>query len=261
MKKWKAGVLLLVVISLVASIGLWQTWGNWRAEEDLRYQAESQVEAYKAKLNATEIELSEKQSSFNKLETEFGAFKLKTVGDLRAVDTALRDTQSQLKNAASHVALVASELQGVRTEKENQRTYYEAKLAEALKSGKAGDVVSGAGGVNPLRNPTYDELVKFLAKNQVSHRAWIPGKYVCVDFAADINNDAEDAGFRSAYVWIIEGYGSNGSKWGHLLNGFQTVDKGLIFIEPQTDAYVDVKIGGRYYPYIQDTIKEIIIIW
>ena len=59
-------------------------------------------------------------------------------------------------------------------------------------------------------------------------------------------------------------------KWGHALVAFETVDRGLIFIEPQSDREVKLVIGESFpwysvgavsalSPY--DPLVEIQIIW
>lgn len=52
---------------------------------------------------------------------------------------------------------------------------------------------------------------------------------------ATLNNNAEDEGFRAAYVYI-EFPGDRA----HSVAAFDTVDRGLIFIEPQYDDEVEL---------------------
>jgi hypothetical protein len=44
----------------------------------------------------------------------------------------------------------------------------------------------------------------------------------------------------------------------HALVCFDTVDKGLVFVEPQTDELVTVAVGINYWDY---TIVQFDIIW
>ena len=48
------------------------------------------------------------------------------------------------------------------------------------------------------------------------------------------------------------------AQYQHAVIAFNTIDRSLIYIEPQTDAWVDVKVGGSYQGQI---IKEILIAW
>ena len=115
-----------------------------------------------------------------------------------------------------------------------------------------------------LHNPTYSELSEFLADDKTDFNSYIKGEYVSFNFSADLNNNAEANGIRAAYVRI-------GSKeWRHALVAFETTDKGLIFIEPQSDREVKLIIG-KPYPWQwagaittsndNDVVVEIQLIW
>lgn len=114
-----------------------------------------------------------------------------------------------------------------------------------------------------LKNPTYQEMKAFLAQDLTNTMRYIQDEYVCVDFAAAVNNNAEAMGIRCAIVDIFypEGYG-------HTIVAFETTDRGLIFIEPQFDLEVKL-ITGRSYSQINnftppprdDTIRRFLIIW
>ncbi|MFC2010486.1 hypothetical protein ACFLVU_00390 [Chloroflexota bacterium] len=95
-------------------------------------------------------------------------------------------------------------------------------------------------GLVELRNPTYQELREFLAADDTDSNVFFSGEYVCFNFAAELNNKAETNGIRAAYVRI------RSSEWAHAVVAFETVDRGLVFIEPQSDTEVDVVIGSNY---------------
>jgi len=115
-----------------------------------------------------------------------------------------------------------------------------------------------------IGNPTYEELIEFLARDETDSNPFISGEYVCFDFAAELNNNAEASGVRAAYVRI------RSEEWAHAVVAFETVDKGLVFVEPQSDTEVELVIG-RPYPWWRtgasspmryvDAIEEIQIIW
>ena len=115
-----------------------------------------------------------------------------------------------------------------------------------------------------LYNPKYTELQEFLARDQTDSNLFISGEYVCFDFAAALNNSAEARSIRAAYVRI------RSREWAHAVVAFETVDKGLIFIEPQSDREVRLVVGEPYAwqragargtAYYDDSIVEIQIIW
>lgn len=130
----------------------------------------------------------------------------------------------------------------------------------SLGSGSGEEVGSRA----ELRKPKYQELKEFLAVDKTDSREFISGEYVCFDYAAELNNNAEANGIRAAYVRI------RSREWAHAVVAFDTADRGLIFIEPQSDTEIELVIG-RTYPWwlagassplrYSDVIEEIQIIW
>jgi len=115
-----------------------------------------------------------------------------------------------------------------------------------------------------LYNPTHEEMREFLASDETDSCSFITGKFVCSDFAAQLNNNAEANGVRVAYVRI------RSKKWGHTVIAFDTVDRGLIFIEPQSDREIKLVIGEPFPWYLvgaisplssYDPLLEIEIIW
>ena len=114
-----------------------------------------------------------------------------------------------------------------------------------------------------LHNPTYQELREFIVRDSTDSNPYIKGVYMCADFAADVNNNAEFQGIRAAYVII------HAREWNHAIVAFETVDRGIIFIEPMLDTGVEVVIGQPYRwmegredstPY-EDTVVELEFIW
>jgi hypothetical protein len=114
-----------------------------------------------------------------------------------------------------------------------------------------------------LQNPTYQEMRTFIAQDPTNANTYSEDRYVCVDFAAAVNNNAEAKGIRCAVVDIFypDGYG-------HTIVAFDTTDRGLIYIEPQFDQEVKLEVG-RSYSQINnftaaprdDTIKRYLTVW
>ncbi|MEK7354529.1 MAG: hypothetical protein AABZ77_08505 [Chloroflexota bacterium] len=113
-------------------------------------------------------------------------------------------------------------------------------------------------------NPTYSELTAFLAADKTDSNTYVDGHYVCFDYAADVNNKADAAGIQAAYVRL------RSTDWGHAVVAFDTVDRGLVYIEPQSDQEVKLVLG-QPYPWRQvgatsplsasDPIIQIELIW
>ena len=103
-----------------------------------------------------------------------------------------------------------------------------------------------------VRNPTFQELKDFLLKDPTSRNQFVLNKYECRHFAAEVDNNAEANGLRCGFVLLCFDRGQ------HAVVAFETTDRGLIYIEPQTDAAIEPKVGGKYQG---QEIKEILIAW
>jgi len=109
----------------------------------------------------------------------------------------------------------------------------------------------GVGTRVELYNPTYKEMAEFLASDETDSCSFVTGEFVCSDFAAQLNNNAEANGIRAAYVRI------RSKKWGHAIVAFETVDSGLIFIEPQSDRKIKLVIGEPFPWYLVGAISPL----
>jgi hypothetical protein len=114
-----------------------------------------------------------------------------------------------------------------------------------------------------LQNPTYQEMKNFLAQDPTNNNTYVEEQYVCVDFAATVNNNAEAKGIRCAVVDIFypDGYG-------HTIVAFDTTDRGLIYVEPQFDEEVKLTVGKSYSKLNgftsaprDDTIQRYLVVW
>jgi len=133
---------------------------------------------------------------------------------------------------------------------EGSKAGYPKGKEEGYNSGYTTGFGEGIGTGYLVRNPTYDEVQEILAED------------VTWDTLEIINN-AEAQGIRAAFVYID--LASGDVYWGI---AFETVDKGLIFIEPSSHKEVKIETGKRYSelnglspPDYDDTITKITIIW
>ncbi len=118
-----------------------------------------------------------------------------------------------------------------------------------------GQVVGGDGHMielinNPdATNPTYAELVAFILEDTTDENYYIEKgtkPYICTDFAENLHNNAEAAGIRAAFVAVGFTYGEEG----HALNAFETMDRGLVYIDSVGDGWWTMWIPelGEYLP-------------
>ncbi len=242
----KRMVISLIMIVLVGSltatnISWWQAKGEWQSER-----------------TALAGQLRDSRVALEAVQTEFDNFRLEKEAQLQEANSQLADAKDQLDNAVDHVFLLAGEIESLRAELKNRKTYY---LAEVKKAGELGYWKGYRKAFEDkvvLENPTYADLMAFL-KSTVLFR--LPTD-CCVDFAAHLNNTAEEMGIRAGYVFLVESYVDDG-KWGHFINCFETVDKGIVYVEPKRmeDVTAEVAVGKPYKYDSGRVVKEIIIIW
>ena len=103
-----------------------------------------------------------------------------------------------------------------------------------------------------LKNPTFEEVKDFILKDPTNRNEFVFNHYECRHFATDINNNADAEGLRCAFVLLCFDQGQ------HAVIAFDTVDIGLVYIEPQTDAAINPEVGSKYQG---EKIKEILIAW
>lgn len=103
-----------------------------------------------------------------------------------------------------------------------------------------------------LKDQTFQEVRDFILKDPTNRNKFVLNQYECRHFATDVNNNAEANDLRCAFVLL--GY----DRGQHAVVAFDTTDRGLVYIEPQTDAAIHPEVGGKYQG---KEIKEILIAW
>lgn len=129
---------------------------------------------------------------------------------------------------------------------------YEIGSEEGYKIGHAVGFKETIGTGYLVRDPTYSEVVDMLSKSDATS-AW------------QINNEFEDEGIRTGFVWVNF---AEGGGMGTSLIVFKTVDKGYIFIEPLSHQEIVPEVGTRFselmgesYRGFDDTMIRITVIW
>lgn len=99
-------------------------------------------------------------------------------------------------------------------------------------------------------DPTYEQAIEFIRADRTDRNDYIPNQYICGDFAADVQYNAEVAGYQCAWVYIEFKDGPS-----HACNAFNTTDRGLVFIDctrgmgdgpTNQDCIVHVANGEEY---------------
>lgn len=138
---------------------------------------------------------------------------------------------------------------------------YDEGQAAGYTEGYAAGLEAGTGHGYCLKDPTYAEAVAFLSSDRTDRNRYDDDYYVCSHFCRDVCNNAEAEGLRCAFVELRY----SGS--GHSIVAFDTIDKGLVYFEPQFDDEVRVEIGRSYSQLngyaasFDDVIRDVLVIW
>jgi len=141
--------------------------------------------------------------------------------------------------------------------------FQEGSKAGYVTGNKTDNANSEETGTYFLFNPTYEEVEKLLAdrKQHLTNSE--------LDSAMEIQDYAEANGIRSAYVRCeIARKTRDGLAYNYELAAFETIDRGLIIIDPLSHQEVKLKVGEHYselnsFPLqnYDDTITKITTVW
>ncbi len=94
-----------------------------------------------------------------------------------------------------------------------------------------------------LRDPTDSEMRSFILRDTTDKLKYEVDLFECVQFSATLKSKAMEAGFQCYYVLI---YFASGT--GHSIVAFNTTDRGLKYIGPQSDRMFNPVVGQVYWP-------------
>jgi len=101
-----------------------------------------------------------------------------------------------------------------------------------------------------LRDPTWEELKEFLKQDDTNEMVYKLHEFDCTGFAIMLRDHAWARGYRCAFVDI------NFKEGGHNINAFQTVDKGLVYVDTVNgDAIAYVEVGKPYGVIALEAVK------
>lgn len=100
-----------------------------------------------------------------------------------------------------------------------------------------------SGDVFNLHRPTYLEVLEFMEEDKTDENEYVYTFYECDEFSEDVNSNAEVQGIRTAVV-LIE-MGIDDERVGHVIVGFNTIDSGMVYFEPQDDRQIfNIEVGN-----------------
>jgi len=121
-------------------------------------------------------------------------------------------------------------------------------------------VEDGAGRGYNIRDPTYQEMLNFIALDKTDENEYSEN-YTCFHFTADVKGNAFKSGIKCGFVYV------EFPDSAHAIVCFNTTNCQLIYIEPQSDDVVTLIIGQpywdrtKYQPSYNDTVMNFVIIW
>jgi hypothetical protein len=250
MNKWKRLTISLVLILVIvgSSLGylLAQTSGTLTSTKMTLATAQSQVVYLDNSLSLTKNVLALTQVDLSTTKQALSASQ----DELTTTKDNLVQTQSQLKSTQSNLAQTQTSLAAIQGE------------LSTVKVQLAG-ITNGYGFV--LNDPTYAMMKSFLASDLTNTHPFDVNNYNCSNFSADTIANAAKQHIRCALVYILFHNSA------HFIVAFNTLDKGLVYIEPQADAEVNLIVGRHYWqsiitslvfiPSYDDTVVSFTIIW
>jgi len=212
------------------------------------------------KLFVTQTELVSTQSTLADTDTQLTTTK----GDLASTQQTLTSTETQLSSVQTQLESTQGQLSAALTGEASLQTSLTAAASQVAA------LQNQLSSSNILADPTYASMEAFLASDKTDQNTYNATTYNCVNFSADVIANASKQNIRCAYVNIDFGNILSG----HAIVAFDTTDKGMVYIEPQNDCIVQLKVGNHYDqeeipppgyyfvpPSYDDTVTRFVVIW
>jgi multidrug resistance efflux pump len=234
-KFWLAIVILAIVAVIFFVDTAWVLRELNETQNTLRLR-ESELETVQTQWADAEAELSETQNTLRRVESE-----------LETAQTQWAEAKAELATVKIELSTATERIESLEATLSNLQVHY-ARLTT---------------GYGYVLRPSYQEMREFLARDKIDEREYIMDEYECRHFAADVKANAAKERIWAAYVLIefpVEA---------HAIVAFLTTDRGLIFVEPQTDEISNLVIGRSYWESVgrlrptdyDDTVIRITKIW
>jgi hypothetical protein len=211
--------------------------------------SQEQVASLESEGAKTQTLLSDANFALSASETQLSSVRWQLSGLQSDLDTANQRVRSSVTELAGYVAAQAdfqSQISALQTNLDRMKTGYGYLF----------------------KDPTYAAMKSFMAADQTDKNKYVTNAYECDDFSADTILAAAKQNIRCAFVTI------DFPTSAHAVVAFQTTDRGLIYIEPQSDEEVNLQVGKRYYqsviaapgyyypaPSYDDTVERFTVIW
>jgi hypothetical protein len=243
MKKFLIAVVIILALGLGAAIYFCVTLNqdknaltaDLNATQNLLGSTQAELASTNATLVTTQTDLNNTKDTLNSTLNELGD----TQKTLASTQSELNTTRQQLASKSDELTSANTQITSLQqslTNLQNSFSDINQQLAmdEETLAG-LGITVSPAAECedvvlvdNPqAHNPTWNELMSFLASDNTEQHEYIPNVYDCSQFSRDLHNNAEAAGIRAAEVQVR----FQNDPVGHALDAFITTDYGLVYVD------------------------------
>lgn len=165
--------------------------------------------------------------------------------EYNALQSNLENAQRAIDELTENLATLRADYTDSQTDYEGLQTNYE-DLQASYNNLLAGVKKSTLG------NPTWSELKDLLERDDTDTLLYVEDSFDCSGFAITLRDRAWKYGIRCAYVEV----GFFEEK-GHALNAFETIDKGLIYVDNvKGDHIAYVEINQPYGTIHLDGVKS-----
>jgi hypothetical protein len=171
-----------------------------------------------------------------------------------SIEEELSNYKWDLKNEIKAHNMTYQELINATNDLQELNNQY-SKAVEDLEEANEQLEIYRTGNTYSLRDPTYLEMKNFLEEDKTNENQYNEENYLCIHFARDVIFNAKEQGIRAGAVYIY--FESNN---GHAIIAFDTIDKGIIYVEPQTDEEV-ILVKGIQYPSKFEILKSFVVIF
>jgi hypothetical protein len=252
---------LLILFSLIA-ISL----GGFSAFEVNNYNnANLQINILSSELQSSQSQLSALQDELTDVNDQLNGvtIHLSTSQDLASsLQSQLASSKSDLTTSQILATSLQSQLIGANADLTTSQS-----LASTLQA-QMNNISKGYGYL--LNDVTYQTVKNFIAADQTDRKTYNAANYVCWNYSADVSLNAMNQHIRCGMVYILFPDSSHG------IVAFNTIDKGVIYIDPQTDDEVNLQVGRKYWTQCvipthgikyaspttyDDTVESFTIVW
>lgn len=145
----------------------------------------------------------------------------------QTLQNELNSREKELTNVNSQIYYTENEL--IKTRNSLNETYCEVEMRQS-------------DGIYELHNPSYSEAMSFIKTDKTNYKKYDEETFNCAHYSLEVNNESESRGIRCAYVFV-----NLSGEVAHALVAFNTTDKGILYIEPQSDEKVNLEVGKDYW--------------